>query len=340
MTHRVLDWSMFTMPFKQTRSSLHQLLVYLSMPLLSVSSYVYNNTRLLSFSELNDTEFTRPYYNMTIHNQHWTTLVYNLSSIGAATVNPFIEGDDSVQVSAQYTTNYGSVHFLNGLTYSTSMLLSVPPGQSAVVRVKFSPPGDADPHLFPIFSGFVTVTVTGAAASSSPKVSVPYAGMVGRWKQAPVWSRQSAQLGSPTGIYDGVTDEPISDYGSVSATNGSILAIVASTSSRFGEVQVLRHSDNSRYIVVAEFLDANFFAPLGLNSLTYFPLARMAPTAGQCISAPNFALWNGLATTNSSSTNNIQLAPGLYTIFFVAQKHFANATDPLDTVSTTFYLTA
>ena len=294
----------------------------------------------LYFSELNDTEFTRPYYNMTVHNQHWTTLVYNLSSIGAATVNPFVEGDDSVQISAQYTTNYGAVRFRNGHTYTTSMLLSIPPGQSAVVQVKFSPPADAKPHLFPIFSGFVTVTTTGAA-SSSPKVSVPYAGMVGRWKQAPVWSRQSAQLGSPTGVYDIVTGDPISDNGTVNATSGALLAIVASTSSRFGEVQVLKHPDNTRYIVVAEFLDANF-APVGVYSFSYVPLTRMVPIAGQSnfISAPNYALWHGLAITNSSSNNNIQLPAGLYTISFVAQKHFANATDPLDTVSTTFYLTA
>lgn len=262
--------------------------------------------------------------------------MYNLSSIGAATVNPFIAGDDSVQVRASYTTNYGSVKFLNGNTYSTSMLLSVPPGQSAVVRVKFSPPRDALPKLFPIYSGFVTISTTGSA-SSSPKVTVPYAGMVGHWKQAAVWSRQSV-LGPPTGIYDGITGEPLSNYGSVSATNGAFLAIVASTSSRFGQVQLLRHSDNSYYLAVADFLDDNF-TPIGLTYVKYVPLARMAPTAAQGISGPNYFLWNGIA--QSFSTGRIvQLPLGLYTIFFIAQKHFANATDSLDTIQTTFYLTA
>lgn len=274
---------------------------------------------------------------MTVHNQHWTTLVYNLSSVGAATVNPFIAGDDSVQVSAAYTTNYGSVKFLNGNTYSTSMLLSVPPGQSAVVRVKFSPPKNALPKLFPIYSGFVTISTTGSA-SSSPKVTVPYAGMVGHWKQAAVWSRQSEMLGAPTGIYDGITGEPVSNNGSVSATNGAILAIVASTSSRFGEVLLLGHSDNSYYLARADFLDDNF-DPIGRYYVYYAPLARMAPTAGQTISGPNYYRWNGIA--GSFSTGEIvQLPQGLYTIFFIAERHFANATDSLDTVQTTFYLTA
>ena len=304
--------------------------------------FLYPRTSTLFSSyyltELNDTEFTRPYYNMTVHNQHWTTLVYNLSSIGAATVNPFIEGDDSVQVSAQYTTNYGSVRFLNGHIYSTSMLLSVPPGQSADVQVYFSPPGDAIPHLFPIFSGFITVTTTGSA-SSSPKVSVPYAGMVGRWKQAAVWSRKSAQLKIPTGIYDSKTGMLISDYGSVSATNGAILAIVASTTSRIAQVQLFRHSTNTYYLAFAELLDANF-ASIGSDTLEYIPLARMAPTAGQTISAPNYWLWKGRAKTTTSSSSSIKLPLGLYTIFFVAKRHFANATDPLDFVGKSFYLTA
>ena len=76
------------------------------------------------------------------------------------------------------------------------MLLSAPAGRSAVVQVKFSPPVDAASELFPIFSGYitatVTVTATGAAlASGNPKISVPYAGMVGHWKRAAVWSRKS-----------------------------------------------------------------------------------------------------------------------------------------------------
>jgi hypothetical protein len=68
-------------------------------------------------------------------------------------------------------------------SYCTQMLLSVPAGRSAVVKVKFSPPADAASGLFPIFSGYVTVTATGLA-SGNPMISVPYAGMVGRWKQA------------------------------------------------------------------------------------------------------------------------------------------------------------
>lgn len=76
---------------------------------------------------------------MTVHNMYRTAIVYNLSSVGAATLNPFIQGDDSVQVDTEYTSNYGSVYFYNGHSYSTQMLLSVPAGQSAVVKVMFYP---------------------------------------------------------------------------------------------------------------------------------------------------------------------------------------------------------
>jgi hypothetical protein len=161
--------------------------------------------------------------------------------------------------------------------------------------------------------------------------------MVGRWKQAAVWSRQSV-LGPSTGIYDGVTGQPISNYGSVSATNGAILAIVAATSSRFAQVQLRRHSDNTYYLAVANFFDDNF-SLMGLYRVVYAPLARMAPTAGQGITAPNYFFWTGI-TQSFSSGGIVQLPPGLYTIFFIAQKHFANATDSLDTIQTTFYLTA
>jgi hypothetical protein len=45
------------------------------------------------------------------------------------------------------------------------MLLSAPAGRSAVVQVKLSlSPADAAPELFPIFSGYVTVTATATGA--------------------------------------------------------------------------------------------------------------------------------------------------------------------------------
>ena len=288
--------------------------------------------------ELNDTEYSRLNFNMTVRNMYPTAIVYNLSSVGAATVNPFIEGDDSVQMDTIYTTNFGSVQFSIGKGFSSQMLLSVPAGKSAVVKVKFSPPADAKPTLFPIFSGYVTVTATGLAASN-PKVSVPYAGMVGRWKQAAVWSRQSA-LGA-TGMYDPVTGEGVSDGGSVSAVDGSILLFAVSTSSRFGQVEVLNHADNSRYIAVVDTLDSSTSLPTGvLKKAIFYPLARMAPIAQPTIGSTLSFLWNGLVTSNKTSINNIELSPGQYTISFVAQRHFATATDPLDVISTTINLVA
>ena len=57
--------------------------------------------------ELNDTEFSRLSFDMTVSNKYPTAIVYNLSSVGAATVNPFIERDDnSVQMDTIYVINY------------------------------------------------------------------------------------------------------------------------------------------------------------------------------------------------------------------------------------------
>ena len=290
--------------------------------------------------ELNDTEFSRLSFNMTVSNKYPTAIVYNLSSVGAATVNPFIEGDDSVQMDTIYTTNFGSVQFFNGHRYCTQMLLSVPAGRSAVVKVKFSPPADAAPELFPIFSGYVTVTATGLA-SGNPKISVPYAGMVGRWKQAAVWSRNSP-LGM-TGVYDPFTFEGISDGDSVSVTDGAILLLAASTSSRFGQVEVLKHADNSRYIALVLAMNRNTFNFLPNSFLaraTLYPLARMAPIAQQTVYSTFFVLWNGLATSNTTSSDIIQLSPGQYTVSFVALRHFATTNEPLDVINTIINLTA
>ncbi len=288
--------------------------------------------------ELNDTEFSRLSFNMTVSNKYPTTIVYNLSSVSAATVNPFIKGDDSVQMGIKYTTNFGSVQFFKGHSYSTQMLLSVPAGQSVVVKVKFSPPADAAPELFPIFSGYVTITTTGPA-SSNPKISVPYAGMVGRWKEAVVWSRNSP-LGA-TGLYD-PSFKRISDGGSVSAANGAILLLAASTSSRFGQVEVLEHADNSSYIALVVVLDSATFLPTNnrKGKILLYPLARMAPIAQRSIVSTQFYRWDGFVTSNTTSSEVIQLSPGQYTVSFVAQRHFATATDPLDVISTTINLTA
>ena len=285
-------------------------------------------------AELNDTEFFRPYYNMTVHNMYSTAIVYNLSSVGAATINPFIEGDDSVQMEAAYSWNYGSVHFFDGRSSSAQMLLSVPAGQSAVVQVMFSAPSDASPELFPIFSGYVTVSATGSAIAN-PTVRVPYAGMVGRWKQAAVWSRQS-ELGA-AGLYDPYTGEVLSEGSAVSATNGTILYIAVSTASRCGRVEVVSQADGSRYIAILDYLDYNGFKGAFFSS----PLYRNAPIQQQSIRSPYVTLWTGLVIPNITySGGAIQLSPGQYTVSFLAQKHFGNASDPLDTISTTVNLTA
>ena len=130
---------------------------------------------------LNDTEFTQGLYEITIYNKDSVATTYNLSSIGAATANAFVPGDDSVQEQTKYTSNYGTVQFLDsnrGNKYVSHSLVTVPAGQGVVVMVKFTPPQGASPKLFPIYSGYITVTPVWTAVPY-PTITVPYAGMVG-----------------------------------------------------------------------------------------------------------------------------------------------------------------
>jgi hypothetical protein len=65
--------------------------------------------------------------------------------------------------------------------------ITVNPGESATVQVKFTPPSGSDASLFPIYSGYVTFS-----SDKDDRVArVPYAGVVGDWSKAPIWSRKS-----------------------------------------------------------------------------------------------------------------------------------------------------
>ncbi|CAF4766945.1 unnamed protein product, partial [Rotaria sp. Silwood1] len=69
------------------------------------------------------------------------------------------------------------------------------PGQSHMVTIRFEPPRKADAALLPIFSGFIDVS-----NNVDNKVAhVPYAGMIGNYKNAPILVRNS-----PSGIVSGL----------------------------------------------------------------------------------------------------------------------------------------
>ncbi|CAF5148793.1 unnamed protein product, partial [Rotaria magnacalcarata] len=72
----------------------------------------------------------------------------------------------------------------------------IQPGESFIVTLRFRAPLKAQPELLPIFSGFITVSnyVDGKVNN------IPYAGVVGDYKNAKILVRRSP-LGFGTGLY-------------------------------------------------------------------------------------------------------------------------------------------
>ncbi|KAJ1555974.1 hypothetical protein HK405_009561 [Cladochytrium tenue] len=154
---------------------------------------------LPSLFALNDTANTGSSYTLSVTNLHSEDLTYYFSHSGAATVNEFIAGDDAMLmlVDTSFTDNYATVLFGSGgeTTYSTV----IPAKGTVTVAVKFEAPSSADPTLFPIYSGYINI----ANSKEDLTVTVPYAGMVGSWKEAPLLSVDSPEIYvDPSGFYD------------------------------------------------------------------------------------------------------------------------------------------
>ncbi|KAI9331783.1 peptidase S8/S53 domain-containing protein [Zopfochytrium polystomum] len=131
---------------------------------------------------LNDTQFTsKTHYTLTLTNNHDAAVTYTVSNIGAATVNMYNGTSDSIANAAMttFTSNYATLAF--GNNHEPVFTTVVPAGASAQVNVKVTQP-DADPARFPIFSGYIRVN----SSADAQDITVPYAGMVGNWKDAHV----------------------------------------------------------------------------------------------------------------------------------------------------------
>jgi len=278
---------------------------------------------------LNDTQFRGTSYTLTVWNQHSSAVTYNFSSIGATTAFPFVNGDDIVldQKRTSYTPDYCTVKFLQPSTnlyelHSTRMVLA---GTSITVKLSFTPP-TVSSNRFPIFSGYIIIAPIGVA-SSFPVVSVPYAGMVGRWKQAPIWSRKSPlfrnQFGDivATGIYDKVTLQPIVENGQVNASKGMVISTVASTSTTEAGVLIIASLSGTVYFVRASGIirhETNEVLPVD-RSLFFNPFLRMDLVYNR---QPLFWVWNGDASRLDNNAK-VNLPRGKYKMLFFGRKHFS-----------------
>ncbi|KAJ3107297.1 hypothetical protein HDU97_004436 [Phlyctochytrium planicorne] len=251
----------------------------------------------------NDTEHTRDYYELTIKNTHSRPRQYTIDHTGALMVTPFVDGDDATQSAAvqSYTPDYAKVQFSRGPVFFRfnkkydSINVTVFPGQSETFNVHFTAPVNATAGLFPIYSGYINVKYDGDKVAS-----VPYAGMVGKWRDAKIFSRTSPsfdgilanaaqlvneQAGIPvnenttltTGFYSinsNLTALPESKA-VINATEGAIAVVVAATTSRYAKVEALYKGNDWKVITNLGFkkdsplfLAANFTIPLSINATT------------------------------------------------------------------------
>ncbi|KAJ3291580.1 hypothetical protein HDU76_007256 [Blyttiomyces sp. JEL0837] len=288
---------------------------------------------------LNDTIRTQPSYTLSITNDYKVSVKYTVSSLGAAQANAFVKGDDIIQPQSTttYTASYATVKF-RGLT---TLTLTVPAGKTVDIETKFLPPASADPTLFPIFSGYITVS----SDHDDRIIRVPYAGMVGDWKTAPIFSRNSpvyqsilSPLTSGTAAYlysetfigpvpanyvYNVTDARTNPIGDVIIP----LTLIATTS-RVGAVDLIYTGSDTT--VLNKLSALGLSGPTQGNYLAGEPFQRNTPiTSGQSILFPAINYWYGQVTKNATTTALLQLPAGQYKFRFSALKHFGKVgSDP------------
>ncbi|KAJ3111038.1 hypothetical protein HDU96_006041 [Phlyctochytrium bullatum] len=140
----------------------------------------------------NDTQNIKQRYELTITNKGTTPLNYTIKHLPALMVTPFEDKDDATLTAndQKYTADYATIKFVSRSNTPVEKLNFVlEPGKSRDFTVKVQPPANAIAGLYPIYSGYVVIDVDGDRVAS-----VPYAGMVGAWRDAPVWVRKSAKF--------------------------------------------------------------------------------------------------------------------------------------------------
>jgi hypothetical protein len=234
-----------------------------------------------------------------------------LSSFGAAFVEPFLVGDDATQIKANTKLSENSAT----VVFSESNFTIPAQGFKNVTVTFTAPKSDA---LLPIFSGYLVISND----IEEIPVHVPYAGVIGDWSEAPIFTRISPTLGS-TGLFNSAL-QPIQGY--VNGTLGvNVLAIGATTSRSFK--------------LNLEYTGTNFDAFTALNlDVKMLPAPYFANVKGTLGGrfARNFAslavnkyIWKGEVDQAVNSTQ-IKLPAGDYIFKFYGLKHFRGEIDTSD----------
>ncbi|KAJ3009973.1 UNVERIFIED_CONTAM: hypothetical protein HDU68_002402 [Siphonaria sp. JEL0065] len=293
---------------------------------------------------LNDTINIKSVYEITIKNNYKKAQNYYLNNNGAATVTPLLKGDDYTQdvTTTTFTDkNPATLKFLGGDGYGGEAwdfkLVKVPAGKSVKVSFKITPP-NVDASLYPIYGGYISIVND----EDDNVITVPYAGVVGDWKNRPIWTRKSAsvaaRLFSPvagikvenaaTGIYADTQFNPVKANSVVNGTKaGLLVATLPAATSRVGIIEVVYQGS-----------DLTAFKKLGFtgnSAFAYFPTTTYSSVyAGDKIQRRTFSSipvesWTG-TVLNAQHTGIAQLPAGPYKFVFKALKNFGDVKNEKD----------
>ncbi|KAJ3107289.1 hypothetical protein HDU97_004428 [Phlyctochytrium planicorne] len=306
--------------------------------------------------QLNDSKYTQQHYTITIANKNTASVAYTLETLGAAMATGFISGDDALQSiqNTSFTPDFATVKFAKNNDRVDSLNFTIPAGESKQVNVHFTPPTNAIGGFFPIFSGFLQLS-TVEGATKQVVASVPYAGMVGSWRDAPVWCRNSpayrkgflrtrfeiaANVTASTGFFADFHFDPLSlsENSVVNVTSGAVVMPIASTTSRYAKIELVFAGDSAQKSKLPQSIRHK--TPLGFLFGQQFDwqvesletaskpmilrhVARNNPVGEEGLLPPAYWLWKGKVTANTNSIDDAVAVPeGLYRVKISGLRHF------------------
>ncbi|CAF3304435.1 unnamed protein product [Rotaria socialis] len=285
--------------------------------LVNVFQALTANT-IISPSELalNDTLRQEKSYTIKVSNIGKKTAWYKISHRGAALATGAQPESDQLLPTPVYSSDYADVFI-----WPSSFKLQ--PGESFIVTLRFRAPLTARPELLPIFSGFITVSnyVDG-------KVShVPYAGVVGDYKNAKILVRRSP-LGVGTGLYtaNGLMISNGQNMNFTTSTGHLVILTIAWTT-RVIFIEVVSAEESTHY-AADQSLGMVYGGP-GTGPLYFYNV----PKNGATLTGQGYRPYYGFAWTGyvvkidpdqENTFNATRLLPGQYKLRFSALKHFGD----------------
>ncbi|KAI8817914.1 peptidase S8/S53 domain-containing protein [Fimicolochytrium jonesii] len=263
--------------------------------------------------QMNDTTVGKQDQVLSIYNKGNKPVTYKLKhSPAALAYGKDQAGPVQLLPVPKYTAEYAKV------TFSKSEV-TVPAWGSVNVDVKIvAPKVNAD--LIPAYSGYINVV-----ANNNQTFSVPYAGLVGSWKKAPIFVRENSTY--VTGIFDADGNQITEDRTKISPqTTPIVVQNVLSTSSRLVYIDVVDATETlPGYRPSLGLLVIPSASGVGFSSWTNhfrnYGTGATDPVADQLT-------WTGY--TSPDSKNFIALADGDYQLRFTALKHFGDFNKPED----------